>query len=720
MPALCFFDFETRAGEAAPDLKLCGTYRYAESADAIILAYALDDGPVQVVEKNGAALSFRDFPTELQEHFLSGGLFVAWNASFDRCIWNHALRDSPFLAPRRLRDAMAAAAASNLPLKLDDASKAIGGPGKQEDGKKLIARFCSADAEPCLTFEERDAWARFVQYAGLDVAVLRQVWRVMRPLPDEEWAVFAANEAINDRGIGVDLPFCTAAADLTRQEILRTNVRLTELTAGAVASVFQHQALAAWVYDRLPDAKAREIMETRLRAEQESEDDDGLEDNPELTIQRDTVVRLLGYLRETASPDKALIEALELREFGAGAAPKKFAAILAQHVRGRLHGQLVFNGAGQTGRFSGKGVQPQNLTRSVLGKDPGDDSGYWEAPTINLINGGCSLDELGAFGAGEVPARKLSLLVRPAIVAAPGRTLIKCDYAQIEARVLPWLAASRGAEELLEAFRRSDADPNEPDLYVRSAAAMLAKEAVLISKSERQVGKVATLACGYQGGAGALASMGVNYGLYVAPEVAQGIVDDWRAANPWAPAFWGRHSREASYGLFGAASRACEEPGTLQKAGRVAFLFLTRYLGGALLCRLPSGRLLTYPWCKVRDYEVKDKKTKEVVEIRRGLTFRRAQGISPLYGGRFAENVTQAAAADLLREALVRLDGEIDVVMHAHDEIVVEVDETDADAVIAYLKDAMTYARPWADGLPLAVDITERWYYSSSKLKGAA
>jgi len=121
----------------------------------------------------------------------------------------------------------------------------------------------------------------------------------------------------------------------------------------------------------------------------------------------------------------------------------------------------------------------------------------------------------------------------------------------------------------------------------------------------------------------------------------------------------------------------------------------------------------------MRDYDILDKVTKKVLDTRHGLTFRRARGIIALYGGRFAENITQAAAADLLREAIVWLVARgYKIVSHSHDEIVVECEKADVEKTRAAMEEAMLVAdRKWADGLPLAVDITERWYYSAAKVR---
>jgi DNA polymerase len=708
---LVFFDFETRS----PVPISHGSYRYAVEAEAVLLAYAIGLGPVQLVDRRGSALAYGDLPGDLREAFEAGQVFCAWNTGFDRCVWNYALTDSPFLAPGQVIDARATALAHNLPDDLETASTRLGGPGKRKDGKALIARFCGSKA--VTADDDPEAWERFGRYAKQDVEELRRVFRLMLPaLTDYDWATYQANEAVNDNGAAVDLRFCQEAARLAREDTVRTNDRLAVLTGGAITSIHQHLRIAQFIHDRLPSAEARLVMSTVYKEEADSEDDEDLVEKVKLTIARGVVERLLDMLRSQGCDDKVLMEVLELREFGASAAPKKFKAILEQHVDGRLHGQFVFNGGGQTGRFAGRGTQLQNLTRTVLGKDASDDYGYWEDSTVALISDGCSLEELAAHGNGEVPARKLALTIRPAFIATGSRTLIKADYAQIEARVLPWLSKSKGGNELLDAFRRADADPAEPDLYIVTAAGMTGKRPKEISKEERQRGKVATLACGFGGGRNALHSMAANYRMHFTDEQAQTVVDAWRAANPWAPAFWGKHSREGSYGLFGAARQAIMQPETPITVGRVTFVYVPLRRDGMLLCILPSGRPLIYPSCKMRDYDIIDKTTKRVLDTRHGLTFRRAHGIVALYGGRFAENITQAAAADLLREAIVRLvDEGFAVISHSHDEIVVECERRDIERTMTAMKEAMVFDRPWAAGLPLAVDMTERWFYSAKK-----
>lgn len=235
---------------------------------------------------------------------------------------------------------------------------------------------------------------------------------------------------------------------------------------------------------------------------------------------------------------------------------------------------------------------------------------------------------------GSPPAAKLAKLVRPAIVARPGKVLAWCDWSAIEARVLPWLAASRGAEKMLDVFRANDADPTAPDVYMIEAGGLLGKDPRDVTKSERQShGKVPVLSLGFGGGLGALQAMATNYGVYLDPVAGQAMVDSWRDRNRWAVHFWGKHNRNESYGLWGAACSALEDPDTPYPVGRVVYVYDRSYLGGTLFCAMPCGRLLTYPAIKWEMREVEDRKTKKLVE-RMQMTYRKGYGRAALWHGK--------------------------------------------------------------------------------------
>jgi DNA polymerase len=554
------FDFET-SGRGL-DLKAIGHYAYAAAADAIVLAFAVGDAPAQVWQANGAILDWDQAPPELRAAFDRGATFAAWNATFDVAIWNYGTLGFPFLAPERVIDPMIQAGVSNLPTNLESASRALGGSGKLKDGKKLIKLFCVEGAAPA---DHPEEWQRFLAYARRDVEEMRDVYRRTRPLPRAEWEQYWAFEHINQRGVCLDMPYVRRAAALAAEDGCYIGRRLSELTDGAVTRVTLVKPLAAWLHDQLPDAAMREVLICGVPVE---DDEDDNEDAPlQLSVRRDRIARVMAMLEAKrgngglSNSEAVALEAATLRLYGAGASPKKFARLAAQQVDSVLRGQYRFAGAGQTGRLSSKGAQIHNLTRDVLGDD-----GAAEAALVDMIAEGCSYAELVAAPPADVPAsRKLALLVRPALVAGPGKTFVWSDWSAIEPRVTPWLAMSPDADKVPEIFRANDADPSRPDIYTLTAADILNKAPELITRAERAIGKVATLALGFGGAVPALQNMALNYRIHLGDAEARRIFGAWREANWWAGEFWDA--------IWDAALTAWESPGRITTARRLAFTY---------------------------------------------------------------------------------------------------------------------------------------------------
>lgn len=287
---------------------------------------------------------------------------------------------------------------------------------------------------------------------------------------------------------------------------------------------------------------------------------------------------------------------------------------------------------------------------------------------------------------GMTVNQALSLVLRTAFIAKLGRKLVWGDWSAIEARMLPWLSGDPDAERVLDAYR------NNEDLYIQEAAGIYNKPASAIDKDERQAGKVVILACGFNGGVGAYQAMAKNYGLSIPDAEAARIVQAWRKNNPWARRFWRR--------LEKSAKRAILNPGTIFEAGRIKFIFVPGLLRGTLMAFLPSGRPLVYPEASIVTIEKFGKDTDTIVF--RHPTF----GMTDTYGGKIAENVTQGESASLLRNLIVRLEqrGE-DVVLHTHDEAMLEADEAAARDKARRLHRMMLVVPEWAPGLPLAAEV---------------
>jgi DNA polymerase len=278
-------------------------------------------------------------------------------------------------------------------------------------------------------------------------------------------------------------------------------------------------------------------------------------------------------------------------------------------------------------------------------------------------------------------------MLRPALIAKPGHVLIAYDWSAIEGRVHPWLSNCPAGEGKLDVFR-SGLDP-----YKVNAAATFGVPYADVTSDQRQVGKVQELALGFLGGAGAFEVFGRAYGIRLSVSEVNKAVEGWRRANPWAQA----HGQQ----LEAAYLRAMRNKGFEFAAGRIVYLFD----GQTLWYSLPSGRVLCYPNAKF-DAEGNVTYTKAAWKpAADAKEWPRAR----LWRGLACENVTQATAHDILRHSLRQLDG---VVLHVHDEIVVECPAHEAEAVATHMHQIMCAPPAWAEGLPLAAEGVTTTRYS--------
>jgi DNA polymerase len=272
------------------------------------------------------------------------------------------------------------------------------------------------------------------------------------------------------------------------------------------------------------------------------------------------------------------------------------------------------------------------------------------------------------------------------ITAAPGNELIAMDFSAVEARVLAWLA---GEEKVLDIFR------THGKIYEHAAAGIFGKSIEKITKDERQIGKVAVLALGYQGGVGAFQSMANIYGVQVEDTRADNIKKAWRNSHKNIVTFW--------HDLEHAAINAVLYEGKVFTAGAQGREVRFKKDGSILICQLPSKRKICYPFATVRETETQwgDLRPTLFYYTSFGTNWTKISG----YGGLLCENVTQGAAACLLRGALIRLEeAGYPVVFHAHDEAVVEIPETAPASAIKEVEELMAVVPDWAEGLPLAAE----------------
>lgn len=697
-----FLDTETRS---TLDVKTVGAHKYADHPDTTItvICHAPDDDWPRIWSPewawgNSIHSTYDEYePTELLDHIEDGGYIVAWNAAFDRLVFNKVAieRDWPLIQIKQTLCAQAQAEANNLPGALGKAADCLGTYHKKDPkGSKLISLLANGTIEDWNSeeFETPELMGHFRAYCMHDVTAMRDIWQHTRPLTTYEWDEYHASERINDRGVMVDVEFAEHARNYANAETRDISQRLVELTGDEKMTINAHLRKADFLHSLLQqDEDLQRITERPPKKKN---------DPPRKSCDRPTREAVLEALANPERGDnidqdrrETAIEFIELIEAGNGAAVRKFNAIVNQAVDERVYGSYSFNGAGQTGRFSSRGIQVHNIIRAPLEKDN---------PNRALDAIDDIVDGMPAFKLEEkygLPvSRLLARLIRPTFIAPEGKTLVWADWDQIEARVLPWLANTPGADAKLDLFREGE------DVYRHAASAIFGKWIDDIDENERQVGKVSELALGFGGAVGAFSAMGRGYGISVPEAQVKQIVNNWRFSNGWCVSFW--------HELWQAALSAFNDPGTWYHVGRVKYLYHPGLMRGTLICQLPDGRWLVYPQFIHERVIVEDEDGN--TEIKWSTTYMKAFGggfgRSELWYGILAENITQAVAASFLRRALVF--NQENAVLHTHDEIVLEVPEHQADDFAIGLEATMTDIPDWAEGLPLTISVESGPFYS--------
>ena len=388
----CFLDFETcntatSCGTPQGDLTEVGADVYTAPGNSFanILTWQIGKAGVDRASvqdwHGGERLEFDSLCpafTDFYDRAVHGeAWFVAWNMNFDRAVWN-AEATFPFLRIDMTLDAMVQALVSNLPGKLHDAARVLGLGGKHEAGK-LMDMFCNWDAfSPA---ERPDLWDAYNKYGERDTELLAKVFWATRKLSKRDWNDYWVNERINERGMPVDVGFAKRADAVAKANIARINRALAGLTEGVVDKVSQIQRIAAWVYDRLDSAEARELMTKTWKTPEE--DEDGEPEPDKISLAKDKLEALIAWFEgkdRLSNSETITLEVLKHRFYG-GSSTKKFEKILLTQREGTLRNQYVFNGAAQTGRYSSRGVQIHNLPRASLG--PYDEGAFIE--TINQV-----------------------------------------------------------------------------------------------------------------------------------------------------------------------------------------------------------------------------------------------------------------------------------------------------------------------------------------------
>lgn len=639
------------------DLTKAGVYAYTEAPDfdILLIGYKYDDeDEVHVIDTLAVD---RDFDEELYEfrQALTDPSIVktAFNANFERtCLakWTGAA-----MPPEEWRCTMIKALTMGLPGNLADAGMALGLPEdklKDPQGKALI-QFFSKPCKPTRTNGQRtrnlpahdpEKWKLFIAYNRQDVVTEQEILKrlAVYKIPDAEQALWSLDQHMNDNGVKLDIPMVEKIVEYDTQR--RQELQEEAQTITGLSNPNSLAQLKKWLASQ------------------------GVEMT---SVTKDTIAEALaGDLPENVR------RMLEIRTALGKTSVAKYSTMLTAVCQDhRLRGILQFYGANRSGRWAGRLVQTHNLAKNSL-------------PDLDLAR---ELAAAGDFDTmqtlfGET-AFVFSELIRTAFIPSDGCRFVVSDFAAIEARVISWIS---GEEWRLEAFRAGK------DIYCETASQMYKVPVVKHGENGhlRQKGKVAELACGYQGGIGAMKRM--DKGGTIPEEELQAVVDAWRAANPKIPKLW----RTCEL----AAKTAIEEHRTVRVAHGIAF----SYINGNLFIKLPSGRKLCY-WDTRLKLDPRDGRD-HIVYM--GVNQETKQwGETETYGGKLVENIVQATARDCLAVAMTRVSElGYKIVMHVHDEMIVDVPNEDTKAP-AVINDIMGQPIDWAPGLPLKGDTYETPFY---------
>lgn len=637
---LLSLDIETRSDV---DLPKHGVYNYVNTPHfrLLWLSYSYDYGPIQTLDLYHNPLP--DFIIrDLQDPEI---IKCAANATFERICFSRVI--GTYLDPSQWTCTLVLAGRNGLPMHLDGAAHHSGvAIQKDTAGKDLIMTFSVPQElnkkNPWRQWinphHEPEKWAHYGRYNNQDVGAEMAVKRanMFIPISRAEDNLYTLDQCINDRGIKIDRVFVQQAMAMGSRFKAEITNRVIELTG--IKNPNSVQQLVKWLNEETDMDKVAKLPGKVVQKMVESLDKQ-LTETDQLYLPNETVGKLL-----VKTPPAVIKEVLECRLMLGKASISKYTAM--NKIVGwddRVRGTLQFYGANRTGRWAGRGLQPHNLTKH-------------KTERLNDMRLAIKSGDMEAVRLIEPNvASALSQCIRTAFIANPEHHFLISDYAAIEARVIAWLA---GEAWLLDFFYRGG------DIYIETAGRMYKVDPKTIDKKTfdgavmRSRGKVSTLACGYGGSVGALAQMGASLGMDIPEHERQPIVDAWREAHPNIVQFWGDLER--------AAIRAIVQPERRVIAGslrKIEFL----YKRGNLYMILPSGRWLTYQKAHIGTnkfgkpgifyYESKNK----------GWT------MVDTYGGKLAENATQAVARDLLAGGMLRLDYHgFKIVLHVHDEVVIE------------------------------------------------
>lgn len=606
------------------DIRKAGTVKYCLDCEVMLIGFKLN-GRYDYYDFSHPTKNI--IPTWVTEHINLGGLFVAHQALFEYVALTQSTDMFPSLQLNQLIDTMALCGVAGLPLALGKATAAAGlNVQKYDGGSRLITKFCiprkPSKHDKSIRRMPADApedWLEFRDvYLKADIDSMEELHDMLPKFEGDEHQAWVDTQVINLRGITIDLDTVNLIESKLEPMIDEESSEFIRIT-----SLFptQRDKVLGWV-------RSQGVKILDLKAE--------------------TVASVL----ESPNTPEHVRKALEHRANTTHMSFKKYATMrTALCEDNTVKGTLQYHVAG-TGRFGGRLLQPQNLTRGN-------------------IDGELAVARIQA---GEFSVELVKSCVRPMIFHPDGLTIV--DYSSIEARVVQMVCMDY---EALEVFV-SGKDP-----YMVMASKIYSVPYEEVTSKQRFVGKQAVLGLGFQMSAKKFISMVENYGETITVPEAKLAVEVYREQHSKLVKFWETMNQAAVYSI--------QRPGDIIRINQyVSFEFNHPYL-----CMiLPSGRKLHYfqPNLEYSHYGT-------------GLSYmsmndRNQYVRTHTYGGKLVENLVQATARDLLVDAVGQiLTSKLNIVTHIHDEVVVEGHH------LSEVERMMLNAPAWAEKLPLAVDGAE-------------
>lgn len=633
------------------DIKESGAYKYIESPDfeILMIGYAIDDGPVKQIDLACGEEMSEEFEDAL---FDPECLKVAHNAVFERLNFKRIGYDIP---AEQWYCTSVKAAYCGLPLSLDGVSKALNLTDKKLDtGKALIKYFsCPCKATRVNGMRTRnypkhapEKWEMYKEYNRYDVLAEREIFHKLEKyeIPEIERRMYVLDQNINDRGILVDMELAKSAIDVDNTY---------------TSMLVQHAQQLTGLENPNSPTQIRQWIEKKTGS-------------VVLSLSKETMPDLFKEFADY--PD--VIELLNIRKKLSKTSIKKYYAMINCAMSdNRVRGTFQFYGANRTGRWAGRLLQLQNLSKNHIS--------HIEVPRELIRARDWETVEIMYDDVADI----LSQLVRTALIASPGKVFSVADFSAIEARVISWLANEKW---------RMDVFRGDGKIYEATGAKMFNVPISSITKGSvlRDKSKISELALGYEGSLGALKRMGGER-MGLSDTEMMSLVRKWRMANPAIVDMWKEIDEASKEAVRYRRPVTCTCRNIIFDCD-----------GEFMTIQLPSGRKLFYYHPRFKDKKIGRSTMPTQVLCYEGVVQETKQwGEIDTYGGKLTENIVQAISRDLLGNSMLNLENsEYYPVCHIHDECLVEVPEENAKEYYEEMVYIMSTPPDWASDLPLRAD----------------